>query len=144
MSVSSDHELMVSHLIKWIDGGEGPIGVQNLFCECSYHPEIKNFPPNINGHRPDVFASAKGDPTLLLIGEAKTTQDLETQRTEIQLGAFARHLTELGKGYLALGVTWNNVPSARSLLKKIMIREGAQEIIPIVVDCSTTLANGNT
>ena len=139
MSVSLDHELMVFHLIQWLDEREAPFRPQTLSTECSLYPKIKTAPPIINDHRPDLFAVSKASDPSCLIGEAKTTRDLETYRTEFQLRSFVRYLIEVGHGYLVLGVTWNSVPSARSLLRKIFSDEGATNITPIVVDCSVSL-----
>lgn len=139
MSVSLDHELMVLHLIHWLDEMEVPFHPQTLSTECSLYSKIRTAPPTINGHRPDLFAVSKASESSCLIGEAKTTKDLETYRTELQLRSFVRYLNEIGHGYLVLGVTWNIVPSARSLLRKIISAEGATDIAPIVVDCSISL-----
>jgi len=143
VSVSVDHELMVLHLIRWLDEKEAPFHPQTLSTECSLYSKIKTSPPIINGHRPDLFALSKASDSLCLIGEAKTTKDLETYRTEFQLRSFMRYLMEVGQGYLVLGVAWNSTLSAQSLLRKIITYEGATDITPLVIDCSPTLARSN-
>jgi len=129
---------MVLHLIHWLDSGELDFRPQLISTECSLYPKISIAPPTIHDRRPDLFAMSK-NPGCCLIGEAKTTKDLDTDRTESQLRAFVRHLMEVGKGYIVLGVTWNNMPTAKSMLRKIINTEGATEVMPRVVDCSLSL-----
>ena len=105
MSVSLDHELMVLHLINWLDESGTPFRPQTLSTECSLYPKIKTAPPIINDHRPDLFAVSKAGDSLCLMGEAKTTKDLETYRTEFQLLSFVKYLMTIKRGYLVLGVT---------------------------------------
>lgn len=129
---------MVLHLINWLDSGKLDFRPQSISTECSLYPKIRTAPPTINGRRPDLFALSK-NPGCCLIGEAKTTKDLDTDRTESQLRAFVRHLTEIGSGYIVLGVTWNNIPTAKSILRKVVNGEGATEVTPLAVDCSLSL-----
>lgn len=139
MSVSLDHELMVLHLIHWLDQNNEQFHPQTVSTECSLYPKCKTAPPTINGHRPDLYVVSKLREISCLIGEAKTTRDLETYRTEIQLRSFVRHLVELGSGHIVLGVTWNNIANARSLLRKIISNESANDVSALVVDCSVSL-----
>ena len=139
MSVSLDHELMVLHLIQWLDQNGKQFHPQTVSTECSLYPKCKTAPPIINGHRPDLYVVSKLRKISCLIGEAKTTKDLETYRTEIQLRSFVQHLTELGRGQIVLGVTWNNIANARSILRKIISDENASGVSALVIDCSVSL-----
>ena len=139
MSVSLDHELMVLHLIHWLDDIEAPFRPRALLTECSLYPKVRNIPPAIQGHRPDLFAVSKVNFDQCLIGEVKTTDDLEKYRTESQLRSFVRYLMDVDCGYIVLGVTWSNVPCAKSILRKILEDEGAKKINALVVNCSNGL-----
>lgn len=60
----------------------------------------QDIPPIIDSRRPDIFAQRQ---EAVLIGEAKTFQDLETKRSEAQINAFIQHVEKHG-GCFILGV----------------------------------------
>lgn len=139
MSVSDDHELMVLHLICWLDNGEGPFRPKILNAECSLYSKVCGLPPTLDQHRPDLFATSIARELPYLVGEVKTTKDLETSRTETQLRAFVRYLEGVRGGYIVLGVPWSSVTSARSLLRYVIAGEQSTFVKPLVVDCSPIL-----
>ncbi len=113
---------MVLDLIRWIDSLDGPIAVGELLAECSMYRKV-GYPPLLCGYRPDVLVSSpKG--TCYLAAEAKTSADLEAERTKKQISGFVDWLVEREKGFIVIGVPWDSVPSAKSLLRNILQHEG--------------------
>jgi hypothetical protein len=62
-------------------------------------------PPMIGGYKPDLFAQDLPE-TFRLIGEAKTQNDLEQERSALQIAAFLDHLALRPNGGLYLAVPW--------------------------------------
>src|SRR5436190_23363296 len=103
MSESSRHILLVSNIVKWIHHTQATEDLCILVDEPSR--SATNKPPNIGGYQPDVFVKAMGRP-LVIIGEAKTAQDLETPRSERQLIAYLSHLKTIDNSFLVISITW--------------------------------------
>ena len=60
-------------------------------------------PPRIGNFVPDVYATDVPT-TKIVIGEAKTTKDLETEHSRQQIAAFLDHLTHTSNGLFILAV----------------------------------------
>jgi hypothetical protein len=72
-------------------------------------------PPRVGGYAPDVYA-AEVPRTTVLIGEAKTADDLTTSHSRDQIAAFLKFLSYQQRGILVLAVPWQCVPAARIVL----------------------------
>lgn len=57
-------------------------------------PEGQEKPPKINQHRPDVYAKRRNDSSI--IGEAKTSKDFESARSQEQIISFLKYADEYG------------------------------------------------
>ena len=75
-------------------------------------------PPNIGGFVPDVYLAASAH---RVIGEAKTSRDIETSHSESQLMAFLQYCGTT-KGLFVLAVPWYRVPYAHNLLQRMCNR----------------------
>ena len=88
-------------------------------------------PPNIDGYRPDLFATLANSPDFLrtnkadnyrgkekhyIIGEAKTPGDLKTKRSERQISSFLGYLNEQKVSSFILSVPFNSATEAKSKL----------------------------
>ena len=74
------------------------------------------FPPEIDGYRPDVFATAE---RLVVVGEAKPPWDVESRRSEHQLGAFLHYVEQDPCRHMVLAVHWSSSATAKSVLRSI-------------------------
>lgn len=92
-------------------------------------------PPRIHGYVPDVFAT-NVPTTATLIGEAKTRQDLETERSQEQISAFLRYLSQTPNGIFVLGVPRAAVATARRLVAQLHAPFPATQTRTIVIDGS--------
>jgi hypothetical protein len=75
-------------------------------------------PPIIGGYIPDVFCTDT-PATLNVIGEAKTSKDLQTHRSLEQIAAFYDHLAHAHGGHLAVGVPWADEAFVVNFLKRL-------------------------
>lgn len=76
----------------------------------------KNAPPTINGYRPDIYYDFNG---LLIIGEAKTKDDLLNNHTKGQLENYLILCANYtGESRLYLSVPWTEAILAQNLVKK--------------------------
>ena len=74
------------------------------------------FPPEINGYRPDVYATAE---RIVVVGEAKPPWDVESRRSEHQLGAFLHYVEQEPCRHMVLAVHWSSSATAKSVLRSI-------------------------
>lgn len=72
-------------------------------------------PRNIGGYRPDVYATGA---SIVVIGEAKPTWDVESPRTKRQLQAFLEHVEAHPSRHFVFAVHWTNSATARSVLRR--------------------------
>lgn len=127
MPVSRSHEQLVQSIVRWIKEKDAldrdiALHVDNVL-ETTKYP----YPPNINGHVPDVYAK-ETQGTGEMIGEAKTSKDLESPRTKIQLEAYVKYLKHQQDGILIIATPWVSVNSARGIVRSIVKRLSAQNI----------------
>jgi hypothetical protein len=128
MSESSRHILLVSNIVKWVHHTQATEDLCILVDEPSR--SAANKPPNIGGYQPDVVVKALGRP-LMIIGEAKTIQDLETPRSERQLIAYLSHLKTIENPFLVISTTWTVQRTAKSLLCQLR-NAGNAAHVPLV------------
>jgi hypothetical protein len=90
-------------------------------------------PPLISGFRPDLYATDMTRQTVL-VGEAKTTLDLETEHSRAQYTAYVRHLSIFSAPTLILAVPWHLRVRAKTLLRLAAEEANAIHVARIVVD----------
>lgn len=81
-----------------------------------------NCPPIINGYRPDLYYDFNG---RLIIGEAKTKNDLLNSHTNNQLETYIKLCSNF-KGYSCfyLSVPWTESALAKNIIKKLIKKLG--------------------
>lgn len=113
MAESQLHAMMVVKLKEIVidEFGEGAFIV---FSDDGARTES---PPNINGTTPDLYAS---DPIedVHIIGEAKTAQDLVTDRSKKQIFDQMQFLADKARGHYLLIVPYGSYSTARSMTKQ--------------------------
>lgn len=117
MPESAEHLSLVDHIIRYIDqefsGTAGLVVLADL-----PRSSIQEKPPRVGGYAPDVYA-IDVPCTLAIIGEAKTSDDLDCLHSRNQIRAFLEFLRFKKQGILILAVPWQCVASARSMVKDI-------------------------
>jgi len=89
-------------------------------------PDAVEKPDFIAGFRPDLFARAPG--RLTLIGEAKTTTDLETEHTQRQVAAFLQFLSSVPGAVFVMATPWPAHASAQNLVGKVARQMGITKV----------------
>lgn len=120
MPESIQHTRLVRTIAAWVGRSYGA-DYRNMYIVVD-DPEQSLKPDIIGGFRPDLYAAASG--RLAIIGEAKTTSDLERPHTEQQLAAFMQHLDALNGGLLVVATPWPAAASARNLVVNLKRRLG--------------------
>ena len=98
---SNMHRSLVRYVSRYVAEQHGSNG--NLALYSDEDDELRQRPQRIGGHLPDVYAEDVPR-TFVVLGEAKTTTDLETDRTKRQLSAFIRCLSLYDVSYFYLAV----------------------------------------
>ncbi len=63
----------------------------SILTDSSISPEMDNRPPKIKGRTPDLYATDVPE-TFCVVGEAKTSKDLITKRSQQQMSIFIDYL----------------------------------------------------
>lgn len=130
MSESEQHRFLVralaSDIVSDTRWNKSPVVYFDLQDLVSSEP-----PPYIGSNRPDVFARDLSTGRTL-IGEAKTTDDIDNQHTIDQLTSFFDYLHTRSEGELWIGVPWLSAGTAIRVCKLIRKRTNSENI-PICV-----------
>lgn len=132
MGESNNHIQLVEELVYWItrnylNGDKG--------CLLIDHPESAacSKPLRINGYVPDVFtASAPHGRTI--IGEAKTSRDVERPHSVEQIKAFLRYCSTHENAFFVFAVPWPMSRYAKTLLKRLQQQTDAATVSIIVIE----------
>ncbi len=132
MGESAIHIMLVEHMAEWVAdellGGDAAAVLLDL---PSKGPSGR--PPAINGHIPDLYVDEKTS-SLLVVGEAKTARDLESERSEKQISAFLEYCA-LHTNVLVVGaVPWDRSRLAQSLLRMLKRRLGERSVETTVLE----------
>ena len=114
MAESSHHRGLVLRAAKAVRAAL--CGQGRFTCLVDGSDASDGYPPEIEGYRPDVFAAAKG---LVVVGEAKPPWDVESRRSEHQLGAFLHYVEQEPCRHMVLAVHWSSSATAKSVLRSI-------------------------
>lgn len=87
---------------------------------------LNNLPLKIDDFRPDVFAEDTNG--RIIIGEAKTTKDLETLHSKNQIKCFIRHLMKKEDSVFILAVPLYSLNAAKNLIRIIKRGLGAENV----------------
>lgn len=75
-------------------------------------------PPNIDGSRPDIYGRSR-DFQFELIGEAKTSSDLDTKHSAKQFSSYLKWCALSEMRTFVLATEWDHVRYAYATLKKL-------------------------
>ena len=114
MAESSHHQGLVSRAVKAVRAAL--CGHESLVCFADGAPVSDGFPPEINGYRPDVYATTE---RIVVVGEAKPPWDVESTRSEHQLGAFLHFVEQEPCRHMVLAVHWSSSATAKAVLRSI-------------------------
>ena len=119
----SDHHIrLVDQLVKWIHDN---LKIEVIDFVLKDSPASKEKPPNINGYIPDVYAT-NNSRERIVIGEAKSSSDLESRNTKSQLDALVEYCCSRSNITIVLAVPWDKVRLAKSLLRNIKKKYNCQ------------------
>jgi len=112
MTASRNHQDLLSVIIKWCDRRED----RSRFIVLTDNNELGiERPPTIEGYIPDLVW-IDGKSRYRFIGEAKTKDDISTVHSRRQFSTYLNTLELQRHGELVLGVPWDMMGTARSLL----------------------------
>ena len=114
MAESTHHQGLVLRAAKAVRAALW--GQRGFTCLVDGSAASDGFPPEIDGYRPDVFATTRD---LVVVGEAKPPWDVESRRSEHQLGAFLHYVEQQPCRHMVLAVHWSSSATAKSVLKSI-------------------------
>jgi len=90
-------------------------------------------PPKLGSYRPDLYAT-DAPTTMVIVGEAKTSRDLETTHSKEQIRSFLRHLAMYPGSQLILAVPWSSRARAQHLLAVLSKESGLNNVKMVVID----------
>jgi hypothetical protein len=114
MAESFHHQGLVTRAVKAVRSAL--CGHDRLVCFADGSPLSDGFPPQIDGYRPDVYATTE---RIVVVGEAKPPWDVESSRSEHQLGAFLHFVEKEPCRHMVLAVHWSSSATAKSVLRSI-------------------------
>lgn len=131
MGESSTHMMLVKELVRWISehclGGDSG-GLLHDGPECT--PSRKS--RSIGGFTPDVLAQRPcGDGVV--IGEAKTSGDIDNMHSNAQLTAYMKRCAEQGDGLLVVAVPWHQSRRMESIIRHIKRRNALDDVESVVL-----------
>jgi len=132
MGESAQHMKLVKSLVEWVaqayfENDAGQILIDSPESSASAKP------PRVYGFVPDVYAE-RAMPRNLVIGEAKTTHDLESRHTRDQLAAFLMRCGQVPDSALVLAVPWHMTRFARALLRVLQRQADVRQVMTVVLD----------
>ena len=128
MGESAEHIKLVYLLEKNVLKDNKNINSSLIFIDT---PESRNnCPPTINGYKPDLYYQFE---KFLIIGEAKTRNDLDNIHTRKQIETYILMCSNFeGNSLFYLAVPWKDSNFAYNTVKKIMKDLGASIIFKVV------------
>ena len=114
MAESYHHQGLVLRAAKAVR--EALSGQGRFTCFVDGATTTDGFPPEIDGYRPDVYATTE---RIVVVGEAKPPWDVESRRSEHQLGAFLHYVEQEPCRHMVLAVHWSSSATAKSVLRSI-------------------------
>jgi hypothetical protein len=129
---STQHQKLLLRLVEYVT-----TKFQDLYSLTITHdlPKLikEEKPPMIGGFRPDLYGSDVPK-TTVVVGEAKTALDLETEHSLSQYNAFLNYLIGQPGATFVISVEWNAVAAARRVFGNIKKRLPANSVNIIVID----------
>ena len=132
MAESSKHASLVQIIINYIGREHSHVTGLGIVNDLS-SPLHAEKPNRIEGFVPDVYAF-DAPLTTVIIGEAKTPDDLETERSKKQITAFLSFLGHQQAGIFILAVPWQLKRRADSLVAALRAASGAASVKTVTLD----------
>lgn len=131
MPESTQHLDLVRRLISYVNSN---------FSECRSLSIISDLPTSIGGERPpkiqgfapDLFA-IDVPATKTIIGEGKTRQDLETDHSRRQIGAFLYYLSRQPRGILIIAVPWQILGATQRMMRSLKSESEFEHSVEIII-----------
>lgn len=121
MPESAVHIHLVVALRRWIADEYFNGELAHVLSDTSGTPQAGRT-PQVGGYVPDAFASTGGD-SRVVVGEAKTADDIERRHSMAQIEAFLRFCNGVN-GNLVLAVPWHRAAYARNFLHTLNRSKG--------------------
>ena len=120
---SAAHKRKVDAIIRYVNSSIIRNDTDNWLMMVDHDPNLDS-PPKVNGLVPDVLASNAvscddEDKTMVIVGEAKTSEDFSTPRSANQILKFLNYQPKKKcKTILILCVTLDQISAARKLVQE--------------------------
>ena len=132
MSESSKHAELVGIIVEYIRREHTHTTAMGILDDLT-GPLRAERPSKIGGFVPDVHAF-DAPLTTVIIGEAKTAADLETEHSLNQIKAFMLYLSHQRAGIFILAVPWQVKRRGSSLIEAVRKDIGAHSVRTITLD----------
>jgi hypothetical protein len=132
LSESSKHAELIQVIIRYIKREHGHLTALGILDDTA-RPLHAEKPSRIAGYVPDVFAF-DAPMTVVIVGEAKTANDLESEHSLNQIRAYMSYLGQQHSGIFILAVPWQATRRAHTIVESLRSRTGAQSISAIILD----------
>jgi hypothetical protein len=129
---SSEHLALVHVIIDYIGREHAHVEALGILSDLT-SPLHAERPSRINGFVPDVYAF-DAPLTTVIVGEAKTGDDLETQHSKKQFEAFLAFLGRQQTGIFILAVPWQLKRRAEAIISNISAASDAITVKTILLD----------
>lgn len=113
---SNEHAFLVASLGDFVKEKYGANGNLALYMDDNVRGRER--PPKINGRLPDLYAE-NVPRTFIIIGEAKTYDDLITPRSHSQIADFMSYLNLHKEGFFYLSVPFFAKPHATTIMREL-------------------------
>jgi hypothetical protein len=132
LAESSKHSALVQAIISYIGREHAHVEGLGIVNDLS-GPLHAEKPNRIEGFVPDVYAF-DAPLTTVIIGEAKTSDDLETEHSKRQMTAFLTFLGRQESGIFILAVPWQLKRRADTVVSAIRAASDAARVTTITLD----------
>ena len=132
MAESSQHAALVQIIVGYIKREHATVTALGIVDDLSSAIGAEK-PNRIEGFVPDVYAF-DAPRTTTIIGEAKTKDDLETERSKKQIAAFLSHLRYQDAGVFIMAVPWQVKRRAQAIVSTLQKAAGAASVTTVTLD----------
>jgi len=132
LAESSQHAALVQIIIGYIKREHGDVTALGIVDDLSSAIGAEK-PNRIEGFVPDVYAF-NAPRTTTIIGEAKTKDDLDTERSKKQIAAFLSHLRHQDAGVFIIAVPWQVKRRAQAIVSTLQAAAGAASVRTVTLD----------
>ncbi len=131
MAESASHIRLVSSLVKWIADAHFGGDMGHILVD-SPDRDARTKPPRVGDAFPDAYATLPSGGVV--IGEAKTPRDMQTEHTEVQLRSYLHACSLSPDSVFVFGVPWEYAATAHNLLKLLKRKENIPHVKTVVLD----------